>query len=751
VKQKLFNLRRLHELAGATHPLLPYNNETKKRGTMPIMDCALVPGDCFVVTQGMTIPCDAVLIQGRVVVDESMLTGESVPVTKSEYVYSEVDNNATKRVSNILYSGTNVKMVAPDKEAVAIAYRTGFRSAKGELISALIQPQQDIVQFLPDAMLAIAFMVIITTAIFGWSADQLKELNTSDYYIGIAYLTALTIAVPPGLVACLSIGTSLSVARLLLKNIGIADTGKLNAAGYISYACFDKTGTLTDENIVFQGVKVFDKNDSTVIAEGFTVNPAFEKLNIANRVQRQIVYEVMATCHNLSLLTLDATHASKDIEDSDGNAEHDTWGKIVGDPLEVELFRVSGWAIGSSHDRKYTTATPPDSQANGGLVYTIYKQFEFTPDKLRAATLIQRPGALHAGFESKGEPLLLVKGSPEMIAKLADPLSVPATLNQELTSLTKQGYRVLAVGYKTFDEPLESLLPKSQEELESNLTFLGLIYFSNKLKKDTYPATIQCLVDANVHVNMITGDHFHTAAAISYECNILNRRFPVFLVDGVHNSDHQLKPVILDATTDTVLENTTLTGLIDDYYTNLHNATSNPTINTETENPAVSVNNNIQLVFTGIGFQAVSQCYPELLEPLCRIAKVFARMKPADKKTVVDQLMKPHSKAHLLPGYYDEIRSYHILDMYRSYSAKSGALNTKPCHVLFCGDGANDMEALSHATVGVSLVRPPILSQTCFSGLTRRNCTTVCSVILLPLLQLLSYPRCNPLSQWWMC
>jgi P-type E1-E2 ATPase len=100
----------------------------------------------------------------------------------------------------------------------------------------------EIVSFMPAALWAILFMVIITTVIFGWSADQLKQLGTTDGDVIIAYLTALTIAVPPGLVACLSIGTSISVARLLAKEVSITDTGKLNAAGYVSYACFDKTG-----------------------------------------------------------------------------------------------------------------------------------------------------------------------------------------------------------------------------------------------------------------------------------------------------------------------------------------------------------------------------------------------------------------------------------------------------------------------------------------------------------------------------
>jgi magnesium-transporting ATPase (P-type) len=104
---------------------------------------------------GMSLPADAILVRGRVVVDESMLTGESVPVTKSAFQHSSTDKDATKRTANILYSGTVVKVVyegsgggggGVEEEgvaaaAVAMAYRTGFRSARGELIAALITPK----------------------------------------------------------------------------------------------------------------------------------------------------------------------------------------------------------------------------------------------------------------------------------------------------------------------------------------------------------------------------------------------------------------------------------------------------------------------------------------------------------------------------------------------------------------------------------------------------------------------------------
>ncbi len=91
---------------------------------------------------------------------------------------------------------------------------------------------------------------------------RVKLANLTVYLVTLFnYLSALTIAVPPGLVACLSLGTSISVVRLQSKLVTITDTSKLTAAGYVSYTCFDKTGTLTDENILFQGTKLYREGE----------------------------------------------------------------------------------------------------------------------------------------------------------------------------------------------------------------------------------------------------------------------------------------------------------------------------------------------------------------------------------------------------------------------------------------------------------------------------------------------------------
>jgi cation-transporting ATPase 13A3/4/5 len=675
VHGKVFNLRRLHELAGATQEIIPYDL-TGKNALPKILDTNLVPGDCFIVTPGQSLCCDAILIQGRVVVDESMLTGESVPVSKTPYVWSTIDHDATHRTSNILYSGTVVKSINQGTDAIAMVYRTGYRSQRGELINSLVAPKAEIVQFMPDALNAIIFMVIITTAVFGWSASQLKKLDAVDDDVGIAYLTALTIAVPPGLVACLSIGSALSVARLTYKNIRVADTGKLNAAGYVTYACFDKTGTLTDDKICYEGTVKYNSNMYNV---------------------DHIVHQIMASCHSLSIAN----------------------GTYQGDQLEVELMRVCGWTYSLNGSKAVVTA--PLNESDGGKDFEIITQFEFSPEKLRAGTLLLQPD---------GKRFFLMKGAPEKVVSFCNPSTVPKTWSDDLADLTKKGFRVLAVAFRLVTD--SNTL--AQDALEKDLVFIGLVYFSNSLKNDTWPSTINSLKNANIHVAMITGDYFSTAKAISMKCHIVEESKPYMLIDATipDGSNDETKAVICikNPDTDAIIPGMTIEAMVDKYYSKVRiNDTSvnygnyafelrswinhwkrltMSHVKSDDKLGDIEIGDgkyadcDMQILMTGIGFNVLKTKHAnDFLEPIVRMTSVFARMKPADKKSIVEILMRPDSRT-------DQPKV--------------------PCKVLFCGDGANDMEALSASTVGVSLCDT---ATTIAAAIVSTNQTPVSSVEVL--------------------
>lgn len=236
--ETMFNLRRLHDLAGAssTITLLKENGER-----VDISDRELVPGDRFLIKFGTSLPCDAVLIAGRVSVDESMLTGESVPVNKTPVELSVFQNTndseemvLSKLPGNVLFSGTKVLLASgttneeSSGDCIAVAYKTGFRSAKGQLISTLLNPKENFMSFFSDALWVILFMAVLCTSLYIWSAVYLRENQASWGDICIKYLDAITIAVPPALTASLSVATGISINRLRNRDIYVSESTRVN-------------------------------------------------------------------------------------------------------------------------------------------------------------------------------------------------------------------------------------------------------------------------------------------------------------------------------------------------------------------------------------------------------------------------------------------------------------------------------------------------------------------------------------------
>lgn len=120
--------------------------------------------------------CDALLINGQVIVNESMLTGESIPITKTG-VSADAESSETlcmkKQKKNILFAGTSVIQTRyyANEAVKAVVLRTGFRTSKGELVRAILHPKPHVFRFNTDlykyilALAVIAFAGMIFTIV----------------------------------------------------------------------------------------------------------------------------------------------------------------------------------------------------------------------------------------------------------------------------------------------------------------------------------------------------------------------------------------------------------------------------------------------------------------------------------------------------------------------------------------------------------------------------------------------------------
>ena len=229
--------------------------------TEDVMTSDLVPGDVIVVPDhGCQLLCDAVLLEGQAIMDESMLTGESVPVTKTSLPRQPHDTkyHSKHHEKNTLKCGTKVIQTRKykDQTVKAIVIRTGFNTTKGDLVRSILYPPPVDFQFEKDSHKFIATLAGI--ALIGMIYTMIKIYTNEDYDdwtdIFFSVFDLITIVVPPALPAAMTIGIVLANRRLVPKNIFCISPRTINVAGAVDCCCFDKTGTITEDGMDMWGV-----------------------------------------------------------------------------------------------------------------------------------------------------------------------------------------------------------------------------------------------------------------------------------------------------------------------------------------------------------------------------------------------------------------------------------------------------------------------------------------------------------------
>lgn len=638
-----------------------------------IMSSELVPGDVYEVSDPSLshFPCDSLLLAGDCIANESMLTGESVPVSKvpaTDQTLLDIDLGATSISSEVakhfLFCGTKIiRARRPqdglDEEAVALAVvvRTGFSTTKGALVRSMLFPKPSGFKFYKDAFRYISVMAVIAGSGFIASLINFIRLKLAVHLIVVRALDLITIVVPPALPATLSIGTNFALSRLKQKYIFCISPQRVNVGGKLDIICFDKTGTLTEDGLDVLGVRVVHKpamRFSDVLSDVNSLLPAgaYERDPTVDYGVHRAILNAMATCHALRTV---------------GEA-------IIGDPLDQKMFEFTGWSLeenmkatGNSDFRSFmdlTTSTvrpPPGSEYEPqsgdqdtrpiAIELSIVKTFEFV-SQLRRASVV--------AYQTNSTDLqVFVKGAPECMKDICHVTSFPLDYEELLSFYTHRGFRVIACATKT----LEGLDPRSLEDMprnsiESDLQFIGFIIFENKLKPVSRDV-IDELNMANIRSIMCTGDNILTAISVARECSLVERTAHCYIpqFETGHSKDpratlkwHSVDNPLFE------LDQVTLQPLA-------------PPAEEDASSPYEVTNlRNYSLAITGDAFRwIVEYGQMEVLHRILARGQVFARMSPDEKHELVEKL--------------------------QSIDYCCG----------FCGDGANDCGALKAADVGISL------------------------------------------------
>ena len=194
-----------------------------------------------------------VLMQGQCIVNESMLTGESVPVMKNgiQPIAEKYDPEDDMSKKTTLFSGTKVIQARSmgGQPVYALVIRTGFITIKGTLVRDILFPKPTKFKFYRDSLVWVACMALVAILGYCLVIPTLIKLGISTEKLVDKSLDLITVTVPPALPATMTVGISFAISRLRKAQIFCISPPRVNVSGMIQIMVFDKTGTLTEDGL----------------------------------------------------------------------------------------------------------------------------------------------------------------------------------------------------------------------------------------------------------------------------------------------------------------------------------------------------------------------------------------------------------------------------------------------------------------------------------------------------------------------
>ncbi|KAG2774185.1 putative cation-transporting ATPase 13A3 [Phytophthora cactorum] len=528
----------------------------------------LVPGDLIKVAENWILPCDLVIVKGSTVCDESMLTGESMPVQKTPIP----DNNNTvydpegRGKKHTLFSGTFVLSSGRNEEIHAVVQTTGAHTTKGQLIQSILFPVP--MRFKYDEHLkALIILLLIYSSIvcvigisFLLGNGKLNNKMTAFCYC----IFMISAVVSPLLPVVITVGQVNAATRLQRKGIFSLNVKRITLCGKVRVFCFDKTGTLTKQGLDYLGFQPVDMISNSFLPITKDTNNLMEVIKCA-----------LATCHSVGSLD----------------------GKLVGNEVEVRMFEATGWELLEREGAQPSVKSPTGDE------FEFIKRFDFDHHRMSMSVVVCH--------RITGRLLVFCKGSYERMQQLSKPDSVPSEYKDVADTLAKNGCYVLGLSYRELpsnwsNQKIDEFL-SNRDKVDEKLSLLGLILFRNELKEDTSDA-IKLLKKGDIRVVMITGDNAMCGCYIARNSGMVSPISRVILADiertgsGVNTRLGEVEWRDVDS------------GVILDYQT-----VKKMTTNGE----------DVELAVTGAAFNRLKDL-GEMNQLLFHV-RIFSRMTPDDK------------------------------------------------------------------------------------------------------------------------
>ncbi|WFN37300.1 HAD-IC family P-type ATPase [Methanomicrobium antiquum] len=449
----------------------------------------LIPGDLVSLESGSRVPADLRLIhEANLLIDESLLTGESVGVEKKLTVLK--DGESISEMKNMVFGGTTVL----NGRGRGIVVATGLKTEVGIIAKSVSSEEASkppllirMEKFSRDIGILVILACFLMASVMLYNGTGFTDV----FFFAVALSVS---AIPEGLPVAITVALSIATTRMGGKNVIVRRLAAVESLGSCTMIATDKTGTLTVNEQTVKRIILPEGDIYDVSGAGYTgfgeIYPAGEdkeSFDFSSDKNRGVLQNLALTgviCNEGSLYK-----------------EGDSW-IIHGDSMDVALLSFS-----------YKAGIDPDSLLNS---IVVEKTVPFEPEKRYSAVYYT---------DSSGQLKIAVKGAFEVISEFCSHVAVKDAkmlinkeeLEYQLHSLAKDGYRVLAFAEGCIDE-----MPKGNpglSDVKPDLVFQGIAGFIDPLRPGVFDAIKKCR-DAGVEVSMITGDHPDTALAIGKELGI---------------------------------------------------------------------------------------------------------------------------------------------------------------------------------------------------------------------------------------
>lgn len=433
----------------------------------------LVPGDIIGLRQGDKIPADSRIIEmENLEVNESILTGESVQVTKTGEKLKKETILAERK--NMLFSGTNIVKGRVKALVVETGMNTEFGSI-AEMLQEIRLPETPMQKKLDKFAKQVSFVVLglagLTFLIGVLTGQNFFQMFLTTIAISVA-------AIPEGLPAIITINLAIAINLMSKKNTIVRRLPAAETLGSVTIICSDKTGTMTEEKMevreVFANNRFYKKENNSIKKGG-------KKLDIDNEKELYQLFKIGVLCNN-----------SRFEKEKKGV-------KAIGDPTESALV-IAGLDLGVN--KKQLTEKEPR-----------IKEIPFDSDRKRMSII--RKGERRKIMYTKGASSSVISKCSKIYlngeTKRIDKEN-KEELKKNAEKLEKKGYRVLAFAFKIINNDME----------EENLIFAGFMALLDPPRDEVGEAIKKCR-KAGIKVKMITGDSPLTAKAVGEEIGINGR------------------------------------------------------------------------------------------------------------------------------------------------------------------------------------------------------------------------------------